>query len=68
MVSIERNEIILDRDTVLEKDHIAEIMEADVKTILLHKESTGASDYSIIHNTFKRKSSAVDAHGIGCGW
>ena len=54
VVSIERNEIILDRDTVLEKDHIAEIMEADVKTILLHKESTGASDYSIIHNTLQK--------------
>ncbi|MDA9280158.1 DNA-directed RNA polymerase subunit beta [Flavobacteriaceae bacterium] len=54
VVSIERNEIILDRDTVLEKDHIAEIMEADVKTILLHKESTGTSDYSIIHNTLQK--------------
>jgi DNA-directed RNA polymerase subunit beta len=54
VVSIERNEIILDRDTVLEKDHIAEIMEADVKTILLHKENTGASDYSIIHNTLQK--------------
>ncbi|MDA0277603.1 MAG: DNA-directed RNA polymerase subunit beta [Bacteroidetes bacterium] len=54
VVSIERNEIILDRDTVLEKNHIAEIMEADVKTILLHKESTGASDYSIIHNTLQK--------------
>ncbi len=54
VVSIERNEIILDRDTVLEKDHIAEIIEADVKTILLHKESTGASDYSIIHNTLQK--------------
>tara|TARA_R110002072_G_scaffold55271_4_gene144224 strand:- start:1035 stop:4685 length:3651 start_codon:yes stop_codon:yes gene_type:complete len=54
VVSIERNEIILDRDTVLEKDHIVEIMEADVKTILLHKESTGASDYSIIHNTLQK--------------
>ena len=54
VVSIERNEIILDRDTILEKEHIAEIMDADVKTILLHKESTGASDYSIIHNTLQK--------------
>jgi len=54
VVSIERNEIILDRDTILEKDHIAEIMDADVKTILLHKESTGTSDYSIIHNTLQK--------------
>ncbi|MBU2947298.1 DNA-directed RNA polymerase subunit beta [Zobellia uliginosa] len=54
VVSIERNEIVIDRDTVLEKDHIAEILEADVKTILLHKESTAQSDYSIIHNTLQK--------------
>ncbi|MGB3150022.1 MAG: DNA-directed RNA polymerase subunit beta [Maribacter sp.] len=54
VVSIERNEIILDRDTVLEKEHIAQIMEADVKTILLHKENNAQSDYAIIHNTLQK--------------
>ncbi|MBM1107971.1 DNA-directed RNA polymerase subunit beta [Aurantibacter crassamenti] len=54
VVSIERNEIVLDRDTVLEKEHIEQIMEADVKSILLHKESNGQSDYSIIHNTLQK--------------
>ena len=54
VVSIERNEIVLDRDTILEKEHIAEIMEADVKSILLHKESNAQSDYSIIHNTLQK--------------
>ncbi len=54
VVSIERNEIILDRDTILEKDHIAEIMDADVKTILLHKENNAQSDYAIIHNTLQK--------------
>ncbi|MFK5971848.1 MAG: DNA-directed RNA polymerase subunit beta [Flavobacteriaceae bacterium] len=54
VVSIERNEIIIDRDTILEKDHIAQIMEADVKTVLLHKESTAQSDYAIIHNTLQK--------------
>jgi len=38
VVSIERNEIVLDRDTILEKDHIDEILESGSKTILLHKE------------------------------
>ena len=64
VVSIERNEIILDRDTVLEKDHIAEIMEADVKTILLHKESTGASDYSIIHNTLQKDTTNSEKEAV----
>lgn len=54
VVSIERNEIILDRDTVLEKDHITQILEADVKTILLHKENNAQSDYAIIHNTLQK--------------
>jgi DNA-directed RNA polymerase subunit beta len=54
VVSIERNEIVLDRDTVLEKDHIQQIMEADVKTILLHKENNAQSDYAIIHNTLQK--------------
>ena len=54
VVSIERNEIVLDRDTVLDKEHIAQIIEADVKTILLHKENNAQSDYAIIHNTLQK--------------
>ncbi len=54
VVSIERNEIILDRDTILDKDHINQITEADVKTILLHKENNAQSDYAIIHNTLQK--------------
>ena len=54
VVSIERNEIILDRDTILDKDHINQIIEADVKTILLHKENNAQSDYAIIHNTLQK--------------
>ena len=54
VVSIERNEIILDRDTVLEKEHIDQIVEANVRTILLHKEEERAIDYNIIHNTLQK--------------
>ncbi|MFH6604815.1 DNA-directed RNA polymerase subunit beta [Maribacter algicola] len=54
VVSIERNEIVLDRDTVLEKEHIEQILETDVKTILLHKENNAQSDYAIIHNTLQK--------------
>ena len=54
VISIERNEIIIDRDTILEKEHIDEIIEADVKTILLHKEDAHMSDYAIIHNTLQK--------------
>ena len=54
VVSIERNEIILDRDTILEKEHVEEILEADTKTILLHKEDNQMGDYAIIHNTLQK--------------
>ena len=54
VISIERNEIIIDRDTVIEKDHIEEILETSVKTILLHKEDAHMSDYAIIHNTLQK--------------
>ena len=54
VVSIERNEVLLDRDIVLEKEHVEIIMEAGVKTILLHKENAEASEYAIIHNTLQK--------------
>ncbi|MGK0126638.1 MAG: DNA-directed RNA polymerase subunit beta [Candidatus Azotimanducaceae bacterium] len=54
VVSIERNEIVFDRDTVLEKDHIDEIIESGSKTILLHKEDNNMADYAIIHNTLQK--------------
>jgi len=54
VVSIERNEIVLDRDTVIDKDNIEEILEAEVKTILLHKEGAQQGDYAIIHNTLQK--------------
>lgn len=54
VVSIERNEVILDRDTVLEKEHIDEIIDADVPTVLLHREDIESADNSIIYNTLQK--------------
>ena len=54
VVSIERNEIVLDRDTVVDKDNIEEILESGAKTILLHKEHSQQGDYAIIHNTLQK--------------
>ncbi|MCL7763182.1 DNA-directed RNA polymerase subunit beta [Polaribacter sp. Z014] len=54
VVSIERNEIIFDRDTILEKEHIDEIIEAGAKTVLLHKVDNDMADYAIIHNTLQK--------------
>ena len=54
VVSIERNEIILDRDVVIDKENILENLETNTKTILLHKVDGQFSDYAIIHNTLQK--------------
>jgi DNA-directed RNA polymerase subunit beta len=54
VVSIERNEVIIDRETVLENEHIDEIIDSGTKSILLHKESQNQSDFEIIYNTLHK--------------
>ena len=54
VVSIERNNIIIDRETALEEEHIEQILESGVQTILLHKENAQGVDYSIIYNTLQK--------------
>ena len=54
VVSIERNEVILDREIILTEDHIDEIIEAGVKNILLHKEEQNQQDFAIIYNTLQK--------------
>ena len=54
VVSIERNEIILDREVIIDKENIEEILETSSKTILLHKVDGQYSDYAIIHNTLQK--------------
>ncbi|CAM2780032.1 DNA-directed RNA polymerase subunit beta [Flavobacterium frigoris] len=54
VVSIERNEITLDRDTIIDKDNVEEIIDSNVKSILLHKEDANQADYAIIHNTLQK--------------
>jgi len=54
VVSIERNEIVLDRDTEIDKENVEEIIESGVKTILIHKEITQQGEYAIIHNTLQK--------------
>ena len=54
VVSIERNEIVLDRDTEIDKENANEIIETGVKTVLIHKEITQQGEYAIIHNTLQK--------------
>ncbi len=54
VVSIERNEVVIDRETVLENEHVDLIVDSGAKTILLHKENQNLSDYAIIYNTLQK--------------
>ena len=64
VVSIERNEIIIDRETVLESSHIDEILESGTPTILLHKEDPDMSDFSIIYNTLQKDPSNSEKEAV----
>ncbi|MCL6103916.1 MAG: DNA-directed RNA polymerase subunit beta, partial [Bacteroidetes bacterium] len=54
VVSIERNEVIVDREVVITNEHVDEILESGAKTILLHKEDAVNGDYAIIYNTLQK--------------
>ena len=54
VVSLERNEVIIEREVVLEAKHIDEIVDSGSASILLHKETENASDYSIIYDTLQK--------------
>jgi DNA-directed RNA polymerase subunit beta len=64
VVSIERNEVIIDRETILENDHVDEIVESGAATILLHKEDAGLSDYGIIYNTLQKDPSNSEKEAV----
>ena len=54
VISIERNEVILDRDTLIDKDNIELILESNTKSVLINKELDDKSEFAIIHNTLQK--------------
>ncbi len=64
VVSIERNDVIIDRETVLEEEHVQEILDSGVTHILLHKDDVNTSDYSIIFNTLQKDTSNSEKEAI----
>ncbi len=65
VVSIDRNEVILERETILEDDHIDLIIDAGVKSIILTKEdAANAADYSIIYNTLQKDTSNSEKEAV----
>ena len=64
VVSIERNDIIIDRDTVIQEENIEEILESNVQTILLHREDANTSDYAIIFNTLQKDTTNSEKEAV----
>ncbi|MCK9158872.1 MAG: DNA-directed RNA polymerase subunit beta [Bacteroidaceae bacterium] len=64
VVSIERNEVIIDREIVIEDKHIDMILESGVQSILIHKDDSSQSDYSIIYNTLQKDPSNSEKEAV----
>jgi DNA-directed RNA polymerase subunit beta len=63
VVSIERNEIVMERDTVLDEEGIATITELDVKSVFIQREDVGG-DYAIIYNTLNKDTSNSELEAV----
>ena len=64
VVSIERNEVILDRETVLDAENIEAIIESGAQSILIHHEEVSSSDFSIIFNTLQKDPSNSEKEAV----
>lgn len=64
VVSIERNEVVIDRETVLEKEHLEAIIDSGTKTIILHKENVNSADFAIIYNTLQKDPSNSEKEAV----
>ncbi|MCB0478323.1 MAG: DNA-directed RNA polymerase subunit beta [Crocinitomicaceae bacterium] len=64
VVSIERNEVLLDRETILEEQDLDLILDSGTKTIILHKEDVNSADYAIIYNTLQKDTSNSEKEAV----
>jgi DNA-directed RNA polymerase subunit beta len=63
VVSIERNEVILERDVILDEDNIEEILSTSIDKIILQREDI-EDDYSIIYNTLQKDTSNSEIEAV----
>ena len=64
VVSIDRNEVLLERDSILEKEDIDTILDSGTKSIILHREDVNVTDYSIIYNTLQKDNSNSEKEAV----
>ncbi|MBN9352357.1 MAG: DNA-directed RNA polymerase subunit beta [Chitinophagaceae bacterium] len=63
VISLERNEIMLERDTVLDEENISMIVELGVKSVFIQKEEV-SGDYAIIYNTLNKDTSNSEIEAV----
>ena len=64
VVSIERNDVIIDRESVLDADNISAILDSGTQNILLHREDQNLADYAIIYNTLQKDPSNSEKEAV----
>ncbi|MEQ9290522.1 MAG: DNA-directed RNA polymerase subunit beta [Cyclobacteriaceae bacterium] len=64
VVSIDRNEVILERDSIINEEDIEIILESGSKSIILHKKDVNITDYSIIYNTLQKDNSNSEKEAV----
>ncbi|MDD4514888.1 DNA-directed RNA polymerase subunit beta [Massilibacteroides sp.] len=64
VVSIERNDVIIDRESVLDNDNIEAILESGTQNVLLHREDHNLSDFAIIYNTLQKDPSNSEKEAV----
>jgi DNA-directed RNA polymerase subunit beta len=64
VVSIDRNEVLLERDSVLTKEDVELIIESDTKSIILHRDDVNITDYNIIFNTLAKDNSNSEKEAV----
>ncbi|UXP32826.1 DNA-directed RNA polymerase subunit beta [Reichenbachiella agarivorans] len=64
VVSIDRNEVVLERDSVIEEEDVETILDSGSKSIILHKKDVNITDYSIIYNTLQKDNSNSEKEAV----
>jgi DNA-directed RNA polymerase subunit beta len=64
VVSIDRNEVLLERDSTLEEEDIETILDSGTKSIILHREDVNINDYTIIYNTLQKDNSNSEKEAV----
>ena len=64
VVSVERTEVIIERETEITPAHFQPILDSGCQTILLHKESQNLNEYQIIYNTLQKDPSNTEREAV----